>query len=211
MTSKQDLLEFWTKSKIITDKKLLSAFKKIPRENFIPESMKEEAYEDIPLPIGEGQTISQPTTVMLMTQALELKPGDKVLEVGAGSGYQAAIIAYIVGKKGKVITTEIIPALMEMVNKNLKKLGIKNVHIINTDGSLGYEKEAPYGRIIVTAASPAIPKPLEGQLKEGGIIVIPVGEFEQDMVKAIKKAGKLEKTSLGAFRFVPLKGKYGFS
>jgi len=163
------------------------------------------------LPIGYEQTISQPTTVLIMTEALELKKGQKVLEVGAGSGYQAALIGNLVGAKGKVITTEIIPELAKFAKANLKKAKIKNAFVVEYDGSQGYGKEAPYDRIIVTAACPEIPKPLVDQLKEGGIIIAPVGSFlGQKMVKGTKRKGGLETYSLGDFVFVPLKGKYGY-
>lgn len=211
MSSKEHLIEYWTSSRIVKDKKIIEAFKKIPREIFVEEERREEAYGDYPLPIGEGQTISQPTTVMIMTQALELKEGHKVLEVGAGSGYQAAIIAEIIGPTGKIISTEILPELVESAKKNIKRLNLKNIQILHLDGSKGYAKEAPYDRIIVTAASPKIPKPLIEQLKENGIIVAPVGNMlEQVMVKARKKNGKLVEEKLGQFMFVPLKGKYGY-
>ena len=209
MKSKEHLIGYWADSGIIKNKKVIEAFKKIPREKFIKEH-KDEAYGDYPLSIGEGQTISQPTTVMIMTEALELKEGNKVLEVGSGSGYQAAIISEIVGNKGKVISTEIIGKLAEFAKENIKKLNIKNVEIIKHDGSKGYEKEAPYDRIIVTAAAPKIPKLLIEQLKENGIIVAPVGNLlEQAMIKGIKNNGRLEEENLGNFMFVPLKGKYG--
>ena len=210
MSQKEDLIKKWIYHNIIKDKKVINAFKKIKRENFILSEHKKEAYGDYPLSIGEGQTISQPTTVMLMTEALELKKGHKVLEVGSGSGYQAAIISKIIGDKGRLISTEIIPELAEFAKNNIKKLNIKNVEIINCDGSKGFAKEAPYDRIIVTAASPKIPKPLIKQLKEGGIIIIPVGDLlEQAMVKGVKNNNKLVEKNIGQFMFVPLKGKYG--
>ena len=209
MTQKQRLTEHWTSLGIIKDKKVIEAFKKIPREEFLKDR-KEEAYSDYALSIGEGQTISQPTTVMIMTEALELKEGHKVLEIGTGSGYQAAIISKIVGSKGKLISTEIIPELAEFAKNNIKKLKIKNVEIIRRDGSKGYAKQAPYDRIIVTAASPEIPNPLIRQLKENGIIIVPVGNLvEQMMIKGIKKGNKLIQEEIGQFMFVPLKGKYG--
>lgn len=210
MSQKQRLLEHWISSEIIKEKKVIEAFKKTPREEFLKPEHKEEAYGDYALSIGEGQTISQPTTVMLMTEALELKDSHKVLEVGSGSGYQAAIISKIIGNKGKVISTEIIPKLAEFAKNNIEKLKIKNIEIIRHDGSKGYAKQAPYDRIIVTAASPEIPKPLIKQLKENGIIIIPVGNLvEQIMIKGIKKGGRLIKEEIGQFMFVPLKGKYG--
>jgi len=209
---KQKLIDYWKRSGTIKDEKLLNAFKEVPRELFIKDGFEEEAYGDYPLPIGSGQTISQPTTVMLMTQALELKQGQKVLEVGAGLGWQAAIIGKIIGNKGKVITTEIIPELAEFAKNNIKKAKIKNVEVINYDGSQGYKKEAPYDRCIITAACPKIPPPLINQLKTGGILVAPVGSlvFGQDMVKLRKIKAGIEKESLGSFVFVPLKGKYGY-
>ena len=209
---KDYLLNYWKSSGVIKDKELLKAFKTVPREKFIRESYLSEAYGDYPLPIGHGQTISQPTTVMMMTQALELKTGDKVLEVGAGSGYQAAIIAKVIGAKGKVITTEIISELVLFARENLEKADIKNVEVICWDGSKGYEKQAPYDKIIVTAACPKIPKPLIEQLKENGIIVAPVGSlfFGQNMIKAKKVKGELIQESLGQFVFVPLKGEHGY-
>ena len=210
MNQKQKLMNYWIYSNIIKDEKVIAAFKKIKRENFMkPEHIK-EAYGDYPLSIGEGQTISQPTTVMLMTEALELKEGYKVLEVGTGSGYQAAIISEIIGDKGKLISTEIIPELAEFAKNNIKKSNIKNIEIVNQDGSKGYPIEAPYDRILVAAASPQIPKPLIKQLKKGGIIIIPVGNLmEQTMIKGIMKNNKLSEEKLGQFMFVPLKGKYG--
>jgi protein-L-isoaspartate(D-aspartate) O-methyltransferase len=209
---KQLLIDYWKRTRTITDERLLKAFKEVPRELFIKDGFEEEAYGDYPLPIGSGQTISQPTTVMLMTQALELKEGQKVLEVGAGSGWQAAIIGKIIGNKGKVITTEIIPELAEFAGNNIKKAKIKNVNVINYDGSQGYKKESPYDRCIITAACPKIPPPIVKQLKTGGILVAPVGSlaFGQDMIKLRKTKEGVERESLGSFVFVPLKGKYGY-
>ncbi len=202
------LLNYWKSDKIITDKRILRAFKSVDRRKFVPSYLRLYAYDDKPLPIGEGQTISQPTTVAIMVQALEPRLGDKILEVGAGSGYEAAILSKCVGKNGKVITIEYLKSIYKMAKKNLKEYS--NVEVVLGDGSKGYEKEAPYDRIIVSAASPTIPKPLLSQLKDGGIMVIPVGEFIQEMYKITKKDGKIKKESLGEFRFVELKGEFGF-
>lgn len=208
---KRDLVKYWTKNKIITDRKLIEAFRKIPRENFVKKEFLEEAYDDQPLPTIEGQTISQPTTVMIMLQALSLKEGDKVLEIGTGSGYNAALISYVVGKKGIVYTIEIIQELVNFAKKNISKLNIKNVNIVHEDGSRGYRKESPYDKIIVTAASPEIPKILLEQLKFNGILVVPVGPlYNQKMLKIQKKKTKLNIKNLGDFVFVKLTGKYGF-
>lgn len=210
MRAKQKLIDYWNSSKIIKDRKVIEAFKRVPREKFIKKGYKDEAYGDYPLSIGHGQTISQPTTVMVMTQALELKKGDNVLEVGTGSGYQAAIISNIVGQNGKVTSTEILPELAKFAQDNIKKLNLKNTKIINCDGSKGYQKESPYDKIIITAACPKIPKPLVNQLKENGIIIAPVGDLnEQVMVKARKKGSQLIEEKIGNFVFVPLKGRYG--
>ena len=205
---KQELVKYWTSNSIIKDKRLIEAFKAIPREKFISGELISQAYSDYPLPIAKGQTISQPTTVMIMINALKLKKTDRVLEIGAGSGYCAAIMS----KMTKfVYTTEIIPELAEFAANNIKKARIKNVEVINYDGSQGYEKQAPYDKIMVTAACPKIPPPLIEQLKQDGIIIAPVSHFlGQNMIKGIKKGKELKTESLGDFVFVPLKGKYGY-
>lgn len=204
---KKGLIDYWLSSTLIKDKKVLAAFKKVKRERFVLKGFVKDAYEDKPLPILAGQTISQPTTVMLMLQALEVNPGMNVLEIGAGSGYNAALLSVLVGKEGKVHTTEIIPALANFAKYNLKNF--KNVAVHKCDGSNGLEEYAPYDRIVCTAAAPEIPKPLISQLKDKGIIIIPVGEYTQKMVKGIKKGNRLETISLGDFMFVPLKGEFG--
>ncbi|MBI2129298.1 protein-L-isoaspartate(D-aspartate) O-methyltransferase [Candidatus Woesearchaeota archaeon] len=209
---KNQLIKFWKNEKIVKNEKVLEAFKAVPREEFILGGYEHDAYGDYPLPIHAGQTISQPTTVMIMTDALDAKEGQKILEIGTGSGYQAAILSKLAGEKGKVITTEIIKELADFSKNNIKKLKINNIKILHSDGSEGYAKEAPYDRIIVTAACPKIPQPLIDQLKEGGIIVAPVESvLGQEMVKGIKKNGKLITASLGYFTFVPLKGKHGYN
>lgn len=194
----------------IKDKKVLEAMEKIPRHEFVPRSMEGEAYSNVPLPIGYGQTISQPYTVAFMLEALELKEGNKVLEVGTASGYNACLIAEIVGKKGKVYTIEIIPELVKTAEENIKKAGIKNIKVVHGDGSRGYEKAKPYDRIILTAGAPSVPKPLIKQLKYGGILVGPIGSMcSQNMIKITKTKKGLIKKDIGLFIFVPLKGRYG--
>lgn len=209
MPSKKELLDFWKKQGIIKDKNVISAFMAVERKMFMAKETEAYAYEDVALPIIHGQTISQPFTVMLMTQALELKKGMKVLEIGSGSGYQAAIISKVIGPKGNLYTTEIIPELADFARENLMKAHIKNVEVIHSDGSLGYAKEAPYDRIIVTAAAPSVPKPLIEQLKVNGIMVIPVGIDVQKLIKLRKHKKSVEKADLGYFRFVPLRGEHG--
>ncbi len=208
---KEALLRHWTKEQVITDQHVLNAFKKVPREKFVLPKYKDEAYHDYPLPIPAEQTISQPTTVLIMTENLRVEKGQKILEVGTGSGYQAALLSVLVGNKGKIITTEVVPELFEFALKNLKSY--KNVQIMKvTQESLGYKKEAPYDRIIVTAALPEIPQTLYEQLKEGGIIVAPVGsEYSQELF-AVEKIRKslVNMKRLGMFQFVPVRGRYGF-
>jgi len=205
---KEYLIEYWKKTKLVKDEKLLKAFKEIRRENFILPEHIDQAYADYPLPILAGQTISQPTTIMIMIQALELTKNDKVLEIGAGSGYCAAIMSKLCKE---VITTEIIKELVDFARSNLKKAKIKNVKVIHADGSKGYKAEAPYDKIMVTAACPEIPKPLLKELKLNGILVAPVGNiFSQKMLKIVKKKHKPIEQNLGDFMFVPLKGEYGF-
>jgi protein-L-isoaspartate(D-aspartate) O-methyltransferase len=196
----------YLKSKNIED-----ALRKIKREYFVPPSMKHLAYRDFPISIGFNQTISQPSTVVAMTEALEVKEGDKVLEIGTGSGWQAAILSELVGEKGFIYTIEIIEELAEFAKSNLKKLGMKNVEVFVKDGSEGLKEKAPFDKIIVTAACPDVPKPLLDQLKINGIMVIPVGNlYLQEMYVVKKLKGKVEKKSIGSFMFVPLVGKYGF-
>ncbi len=204
---KKELLKFWEASGIIKDKELIEAFIKTPREMFVDEKLKDEAYGDFPLPIGYGQTISQPTTVMFMIQALGLKSTDKVLEVGAGSGWNAAVMSWLAKK---IYTTEIVPELVNMAKKNIVKIGIKNVEVVECDGSKGYAKAAPYDKIIVTAGAPRINECWKEQLKDNGIILAPVGElYNQKLIRLRKKSGLYSEETLGDFMFVPLKGEHG--
>lgn len=207
-----DMLIYQMKqSGVLKDKRIEIALRKIKREKFIPKEAEHEAYRDYPVNIGFGQTISQPSTVVKMTEALSLEEGQKVLEVGCGSGWQSALIANIIGQKGKVFAIERIQKLIEFAKANLRKAKIKNIKIKEGDGSLGWRTHAPYDRIILTCAAPEVPKPLLEQLKINGILVIPVGTYMQE-VHAYKKKSKteFEKRSLGYFAFVPLIGKFGF-
>ena len=191
--------------------KVAKAMLMVSRHLFVPKRYEVETYVDTPLPIGYGQTISAPHMVAIMCDLLDLQEGDKVLEVGAGSGYHAAVVAEIVGKKGKVIAIERFPELAERARQNLEYLGYDNVIIVVGDGSKGYEPEAPYDKIYVTASAPDIPKPLIEQLKPGGRMVIPIGRYEQYLYVVDKdEEGKIHKRVWGAVRFVPLVGEYGF-
>lgn len=211
MVQKTELMRFW-KDNFGFREIELKAFEEVNREGFVPENLKNSAYEDMPMPLLRGKTISQPTTVMIMTHALELEPGENVFEIGTGSGYQAAIIAKIVGHKGKVITTEVVPELIQFARQNLKRAKIDNIFVYEEDGSNGMPSEAPFDKIIITAACKEFPKPLLKQLKPEGIIIGPMGsQYEQEMVRGIKdKDGHLELEFLGTFLFTPMYGKYGF-
>lgn len=197
----------------INNRRVLAAFKEVPREAFVPAEMHDLAYADMPLEIGSGQTISQPYTVAFMTQLLDPKPTDIVLEVGTGSGYQAAILSRLVKK---VYTIERFEELGSKAKEILRQLGYKNVEVIVGDGSRGLPGEAPFDGIIVTAGAPQIPQPLIDQLKIGGRLVIPVGEGVQEMTKITKTKTPeglpaVRQETFPGFRFVPLVGEHGFS
>lgn len=193
----------------IRDAGLLEAMGKIPRHRFVGKEMKDEAYADRPLPIGNGQTISQPYMVALMTEALQLTGKEKILEIGTGSGYQAAILAEL---SSWVYTVEKFPDLLEKAVDVLRELGYDNFSAKVGDGTLGWEEHQPFDSIIVTAGAPDIPRALQDQLAEGGRMLIPVGDrFLQDMILVTRKEGDLERQSLGGCRFVPLTGEQGWS
>ena len=208
---RNQLIEFWMENFDFTEEEI-EAFKDVRRENFVIDEMKDYSYEDAPLPLMRGKTISQPTTVMMMTSALEIRPGEKIFEIGTGSGYQAAILARLTGEKGKVITTEVIPELIEFSRVNFRKSGINNIEVFECDGSKGMENGAPFDKIIITAACRDFPQALINQLKIDGLIIAPVGnKDEQTMVRGRKlKNGRLELEFLGPFLFTPLYGEYGF-
>ena len=187
----------------IVDKQVLDAMERVDRKNFVNGIFSEKAYDDTPLPIACGQTISQPTVVGLMTQALEVTSRDKVLEVGTGSGYQAAILSLLARR---VYTVERYSLLVNNATKVFQKLNISNITTILSDGGFGLERQAPFDRIIVTAASDDPPASLLSQLKIGGIMVIPVGQSDnmQKLIKITKTDGGYEYQDLHAVRFVPL-------
>jgi len=180
---------------------------KVPRHLFVPPHLVKYAYDDSPLPIGHGQTISAPHMVAMMTELLELEEGQKILEIGTGSGYQAAILAEIVGEKGLVVSVEYVPELAKNAYRILKSLGYNNVLVVIFDGSLGFPILKPYDRIIVTCASPRFPEHLIKQLKPEGTMVAPVGSsFYQKLY--VYKGGKIK--DYGFVAFVPMRGKKGF-
>jgi len=183
---------------------VLAAFRAVPREAFVPEAMREFAYEDGPLPIGEGQTISQPLIVAYMTECLELKGTEKVLEVGTGSGYQAAILGELAGE---VYTIEIVPSLAKRAAADLTRLGYANVHVREGDGYRGWAEEAPFDGIIITAAPPRIPQPLLDQLAVGGRLVVPVGIDVQQLVRITRTETGFNEERLVPVRFVPMTGE----
>ncbi len=189
----------------ISDRRVLAAMARVPRELFVPPEERLSAYGDMPLPIGLDQTISQPLIIAVMTEALELKGKEKVLEVGTGSGYQAAILAELAHL---IITVERLPSLAETARKTLNSLGYKNIEIHLAEETLGYQDKAPYDAIMVTAAAPGIPDDLLSQLNVGGRMVIPVGSrYMQELYKITRrKKGDLVQ-NLGGCRFVPLIGK----
>jgi protein-L-isoaspartate(D-aspartate) O-methyltransferase len=206
--ARERMVETQIKARGLKDERVLKAMLKVPRHLFVDEALRDQAYGDFPLPIGEGQTISQPYIVALMTEALELKGNERVLEIGTGSGYQTAILAELALW---VYTIERFPTLLERAKKVLNELGYKNISFKLDDGTLGWKEASPFDAIIVTAASPDIPPPLVEQLAEGGRMVIPVGdEFSQTLIKGVKRGGKLHTKVLEPVRFVKLVGAYGF-
>ncbi len=189
----------------ITDRRVLAAMAAVPRHRFVPAKLQGEAYANYPLPIGQDQTISQPFIVAYMTQALKLTGQEKVLEVGTGSGYQAAVLAVTAGQ---VYSVEILPALSKRAGAVLESLGYKNVHLKVGDGFDGWPQHAPYDAVIVTASPREVPAPLAAQLKEGGRLSIPVGPADDQVLKTfVKRGGKLIQVDRLGVRFVPMTGK----
>jgi protein-L-isoaspartate(D-aspartate) O-methyltransferase len=189
----------------VTDSAVLGAMRRVPRHKFVPALLLPLAYNDQPLPIGEGQTISQPFIVALMTERLQVRPGQRVLEIGTGSGYQAAVLAEL---GVEVYSIEIIETLASEARAVLTRLGYDTVHVRAGDGYLGWPEAAPFDGIIVTAAPPRVPQPLINQLKPGGRLVVPEGVREQTLVVYTKTPdGQLRRESVGSVRFVPMTGR----
>ena len=196
------------RSRGLRNDRLLAAFSKVPRHLFVPEEMRNLAYADRPLPIGEGQTISQPYIVALMTDALHLQGHERVLEIGTGSGYQTAILAEMALE---VYSIERLPGLLQQVAEHLYTLGYFNVHLVSGDGSLGWPEHAPYDAILVSAAAPEIPSPLLKQLADPGRLVIPIGSREAQTLLTLEQRNQgLYRTELTHCMFVPLVGKFGW-
>ncbi len=197
---------------------VMRAMKMVPREDFLPATLRRQAYVDTPLAIGYGQTISALHMVAMMADALDLAAGQTILEVGGGSGYHAAVIAEVVaplsgGQAGHVYTVEIVPELARFAQENLRRGGyVDRVTALLGDGSLGLVEYAPYDRIMVAAAAPGIPSPLLDQLVDGGVLVIPVGDlhFFQELVRVRKEGTQLRREGLGGVAFVPLRGEHGW-
>jgi len=191
----------------ISNQRVLDVFYKVERHKFIPEEQRDNAYADFPIPIGAGQTISQPYIVALMTECLDLSGSEKILEIGTGSGYQAAILAQL---SKDVCSIERFEVLAKKAKMLFDELGYKNIKIKIGDGTLGWEEEAPFDRIIITAASPEVPSPLTEQLKDGGKLILPLGEMLSQVLTRVEKMNnKLYSKEICPCVFVPLVGKYG--
>jgi len=194
----------------ISSETVIRAMEQVPRERFVPQDSRHMAYLDLPLSIGEGQTISQPYIVAMMTEAMELSGGDRVLEIGTGSGYQTAILSALT-PRGRVVSMERVPALMQQARQRLQELGYRNVEVQQAGSSLGCPSKGPYDAIIVTAAAPRLPESLLSQLAIGGRLVIPVGTLsQQELVQARRTDEGLSLRVLGPCRFVPLLGAEAF-
>ncbi len=205
---REEMVRHQIQARGIKDPVVLSAFRSVPRHLFVSEALRDQAYGDYPLPIGEQQTISQPYIVAEMTQALELRKDDRVLEIGTGSGYQAAILAEIVYR---VYTIERIRSLYIQARKLLDKLHYHNIVMRCSDGTAGWKDESPFDAIIVTAGAPHVPEKLLDQLVEGGRMVVPVGnQHSQDLIKVVKDKKGIHKSNLGGCRFVKLIGEQGW-
>jgi len=206
LAGRQAMVERDIKGRGVSDRRVLEVMGRVPRHLFVAERQRAQAYADHPLPIGEGQTISQPYVVALMTEALHLKPTDRVLEIGTGSGYQAAVLAELVKE---VFTIEIRRSLAESAEKRLAGLGYRNVQVRYGDGYFGWEEKAPFDAIIITAAANHIPPPLIRQLKNGGRLILPLGStvFSQTLTLVTKKDERVSVEQLGGVAFVPMTGE----
>jgi protein-L-isoaspartate(D-aspartate) O-methyltransferase len=207
LEERMEMVDYQIRRRGVTDQDVLEAMERVPRHEFVPDEYRSQAYADRPLPIGYGQTISQPYIVALMTELLELGSTDRVLEIGTGSGYQAAILAEIVGE---VYTVEIVEPLAVQAKERLARLGYENAHVLHADGYFGWEEHAPYDAIIVTCAPDHIPQPLVQQLKDGARLVIPVGPpgGYQTLWQVSKSGEEVQKRNVTGVLFVPLTGEH---
>lgn len=197
------------REKGIRDLAVLRAFEMTPRHAFVPTGLRHRAYEDAPLPIGSGQTISQPWVHARYLELLRLTGKERVLEIGTGSGYQTVLLAHLVAQ---VFSIERIPALIQQARENIQRAGVNNVSVLLGDGTIGWREYAPYDAILVSAGAPSIPQPLLDQLGEGGRLLIPVGDRdEQKLIVAERKNGQMESQEVAPVRFVPLLGSHGWS
>ncbi len=203
-TARKRMVEEQIRARGITQPEVLAAMEQVPRHLFVPEAVRDEAYEDHPLPIDYGQTISQPYIVALMTELLDLKSSDKVLEIGTGSGYHSAVLSRVAAE---VYSIEIIEPLGLQARHTLHSLGYDNVHVRIGDGYGGWPDQAPFDAIILTAAPPRLPEPLVAQLKVGGRLVVPVGDFLQDLSLFTKTKDGLVRRKIAPVRFVPMTGE----
>jgi protein-L-isoaspartate(D-aspartate) O-methyltransferase len=201
---RKEMVEKQIRARGVKDPRVLDALIRVERHNFVPPGMESSAYDDNPLSIGEGQTISQPYIVALMTELARAQPTSKVLEVGTGSGYQAAVLSVLAKE---VFTIEIIPSLGKQAKEKLESLGYENVHVRVGDGYKGWPEEAPFDAIVVTAAPDHVPQPLVDQLKVGGRLVIPLGDFYQDLAVITKTEKGIQKEKIIPVRFVPMTGE----
>jgi protein-L-isoaspartate(D-aspartate) O-methyltransferase len=203
-----EMIERQLRRRGIMDAAVLAAMLAVPRHEFLPEELRSRAYEDGPLPIGGGQTISQPYIVAAMTSALRLQPGDRVLEIGTGCGFQAAVLSHLARE---VFTIELRPELASAASERLARLGYHNVHVHCGDGTLGLPEFAPFDGILVAAAAPEVPEPLLAQLAEAGRLIIPVGDADNQELRLVEKhAGEFSSKMLEGCRFVPLVGHHGW-
>ena len=205
---RREMVALQIRDRGVRSERVLSAMSAVPRHEFVPANQMAAAYSDQALPIGDGQTISQPYVVAAMTQGLSLTGLERVLEIGGGSGYQAAVLSVLARE---VIAIELIPQLAAAASDRFTRLGYSNVRFEQGDGSLGWPARAPYDAILVAAAAPDIPAPLVEQLAEGGRLIIPVGPIEeQNLLRVVKRGGQTFQEILFACRFVPLRGRYGW-
>jgi len=206
--ARDQMVETQIEARGIRDERVLSAMRRVPRHIFVPEKVRAAAYGDYPLPIGHGQTISQPYIVAMMTTLLQINPDDRVLEIGAGSGYQAAILGTLAKE---VISIERIPEVALLAQENLSTARISNVRVIVGDGTLGCPERAPYDGVLITASTPSVPPPLIDQLAEGGRLVAPVGSRDlQELIRLTRKGSDITREFFGGVVFVPLVGEHGW-